>query len=230
MAVRTLPGLLYFLLVMFCFHVMRWFFSSLFGCPQPQRPHNAQMHRIRLQIPARSPLLLPLARYPRLPAPNRRVYSTLPPLDFPNTLEPPTLPDPPNADLPTSPPHTAFDLPDTSDPTIPNFSDVQLTTWPANSYHIVLLIDFRESTHNKAFISKLLATGIAVEERSLLLGDMVWVARQNEGEEECVLNHIVERKRLDDLAGGILNGRLNEQKVCVPSSPWSLLWASRHGS
>lgn len=31
---------------------------------------------------------------------------------------------------------------------------------------------------------------------------------------EVVLEHIVERKRIDDLAGSIMDGRFREQKVC----------------
>ena len=32
---------------------------------------------------------------------------------------------------------------------------------------------------------------------------------------EVVLEHIVERKRIDDLAGSIMDGRFAEQKVCI---------------
>jgi crossover junction endonuclease MUS81 len=32
---------------------------------------------------------------------------------------------------------------------------------------------------------------------------------------EVVLEHIVERKRIDDLAGSIMDGRFAEQKVCM---------------
>lgn len=31
---------------------------------------------------------------------------------------------------------------------------------------------------------------------------------------EVILEHIVERKRIDDLAGSIMDGRFHEQKVC----------------
>jgi crossover junction endonuclease MUS81 len=68
----------------------------------------------------------------------------------------------------------------------------------------------------------------------LPLGDMLWVAQikpeyaqrlraQNPGDEESfntdiVLDHIMERKRLDDLIGSIKDGRFNEQKFRLRKS------------
>lgn len=39
---------------------------------------------------------------------------------------------------------------------------------------------------------------------------------------ELVLDHIVERKRLDDLCSSIIDGRFREQKVPLLASPYSL--------
>ena len=85
--------------------------------------------------------------------------------------------------------------------------------------------------------------GVAFDVRRLNVGDFTWIAREkatplpgwllrtkitlNCGDcsqlagqlglpvsREVVLEHIVERKRIDDLAGSIVDGRFAEQKVC----------------
>lgn len=48
--------------------------------------------------------------------------------------------------------------------------------------------------------------------RSLELGDVIWVAKRKD-EEELVLEHVLERKRADDLVASIKDGRFKEQKV-----------------
>ena len=50
------------------------------------------------------------------------------------------------------------------------------------------------------------------EIRHLKVGDFIWIAKNNEGQ-ELVLPYIVERKRMDDLAQSIKDGRFHEQKV-----------------
>lgn len=50
------------------------------------------------------------------------------------------------------------------------------------------------------------------EIRHLKVGDFIWIARNNKGE-ELVLPYVVERKRMDDLASSIKDGRFHEQKV-----------------
>ncbi|CCO26078.1 crossover junction endonuclease MUS81 [Rhizoctonia solani AG-1 IB] len=55
--------------------------------------------------------------------------------------------------------------------------------------------------------------GINAVKRSLEVGDVCWVARLNDGSsQECVLDFIIERKRMDDLKASILDGRFHEQK------------------
>ncbi|KAH8872384.1 Crossover junction endonuclease MUS81 [Schistosoma japonicum] len=56
---------------------------------------------------------------------------------------------------------------------------------------------------------------IKCESRALPVGDFLWIARwRNESDclMEAVLNQIVERKRMDDLAHSIVDGRFMEQK------------------
>lgn len=49
--------------------------------------------------------------------------------------------------------------------------------------------------------------------RHLSVGDFIWIARNDQGQ-ELVLPYVVERKRMDDLASSIKDGRFHEQKVC----------------
>ena len=73
--------------------------------------------------------------------------------------------------------------------------------------------------------------------RRLSVGDFLWVARDRVAtrpvpgslalprRREAVLEHIVERKRMDDLAGSIMDGRCSEQKVhtYTAASVWVML-------
>ena len=80
-------------------------------------------------------------------------------------------------------------------------------------WETILLIDFREVRTQRDrdyIISHLLTEGAKVEQRDLRLGDMMWVMRRvgaPAGEDEFVLDYIVERKRVDDLAQSIMDGR-----------------------
>lgn len=56
------------------------------------------------------------------------------------------------------------------------------------------------------------AQGTKLEVRKLKVGDFAWVSRNSKGQ-EVLLPYIVERKRLDDLASSIKDGRFHEQKV-----------------
>lgn len=55
------------------------------------------------------------------------------------------------------------------------------------------------------------------EVRRLNIGDFTWIARDKRGH-ELILPYIVERKRLDDLAGSIKSGRYHEQKFRLRNS------------
>lgn len=95
---------------------------------------------------------------------------------------------------------------------------------PAGSFSIELILDNREvrSQTDRLYIQdNLITLGVKPITRSLDIGDALWVARPHDpntlrrlGEEgtEIVLNHIVERKRLDDLISSIKDGRFQEQK------------------
>ncbi|WVF72028.1 hypothetical protein IAT40_006840 [Kwoniella sp. CBS 6097] len=109
--------------------------------------------------------------------------------------------------------------PSTTRSNIPDFDPSKAIIYPPGSYEIVLIVDTREveSRSNRDKIAETLeAKGIKVETRALRLGDMCWIAKRMVGdlggeEDECVLDYVVERKRLDDLCSSIRDGRYNEQ-------------------
>ncbi|KAK4470870.1 hypothetical protein MN116_006384 [Schistosoma mekongi] len=90
---------------------------------------------------------------------------------------------------------------------------------PGNSYEIILLADVRENFGSNK-VRQMLPTvfqkyRIKCESRALPVGDFLWIARwRNESDclMEAVLNQIIERKRMDDLAHSIVDGRFIEQK------------------
>lgn len=98
------------------------------------------------------------------------------------------------------------------------------STFAAGSFDIILLIDSREvgsRTDRDAFVRLLEKEGVRAEKRMLPIGDMLWIARRkpdylaaggSEGN-EVVLDAVIERKRLDDLATSITDGRYLDQKV-----------------
>ena len=102
--------------------------------------------------------------------------------------------------------------------TTPDVSLKDMITLPHGSYEVVLILDTREiesKSHRDNIADKLTARGVVVETRALRLGDMCWIARRldphgDEGD-ECVLDYVIERKRLDDLCSSIRDGRYNEQ-------------------
>lgn len=51
--------------------------------------------------------------------------------------------------------------------------------------------------------------------RNLKVGDFLWIAKDKFSNEELVLPYVVERKRMDDLARSIIDGRYAEQKVII---------------
>lgn len=58
---------------------------------------------------------------------------------------------------------------------------------------------------------------MSYEVRELSAGDFLWIARDRRGN-EAVLPYIVERKRMDDLASSIKDGRFREQKFRLKES------------
>lgn len=108
---------------------------------------------------------------------------------------------------------------------------------PPGSFEVKMVLDMREirTTTDRDYISaELKKLGVVPVLRSLPLGDVLWVAHANslyaetlktanvgddeEGNVEVVLEHILERKRLDDLIGSIKDGRFHEQKFRLHKS------------
>ncbi|KAI9352056.1 hypothetical protein BDR26DRAFT_850275 [Obelidium mucronatum] len=93
-------------------------------------------------------------------------------------------------------------------------------TLPAGSFDIVLVLDNREVKNGKSrdfFKNGLAEKNIKFVNRSLDLGDVTWIARPKcvgdyHGDEEIMLEYILERKTLDDLVSSIKDGRFKEQK------------------
>ncbi|XP_041635552.1 crossover junction endonuclease MUS81 [Cheilinus undulatus] len=95
------------------------------------------------------------------------------------------------------------------------------------TYEILLCVDFIETTggshHRKQeLVKELQRNGVSFDVRKLNVGDFLWVAREKVAPvpgqlrapagRELVLDYIVERKRMDDLCGSIIDGRFREQK------------------
>ncbi|OCT49049.1 Crossover junction endonuclease mus81 [Cladophialophora carrionii] len=108
---------------------------------------------------------------------------------------------------------------------------------PAGSFEVKIVLDMREvrSVTDRDYISdELKKLGITPIIRSLPLGDVLWVAevsplyKENlkgadiddgeDGNIEIMLEHILERKRLDDLISSIKDGRFHEQKFRLHKS------------
>ncbi|XP_036356840.1 crossover junction endonuclease MUS81-like isoform X2 [Octopus sinensis] len=93
-----------------------------------------------------------------------------------------------------------------------------------------------KSNANKPIMTELIKNGVNCMLRKLNVGDFLWVARskhsQNEKPVELVLNYIVERKRMDDLSGSIVDGRFREQKFRLKQSGLShaIYLIENHGS
>ena len=82
---------------------------------------------------------------------------------------------------------------------------------------VILLIDTREvkTKKDRSYLyQQLLSNKIRCEKRALPLGDALWIYKLSSpsGDTEYVLNHIMERKKADDLASSIVDGRYIEQK------------------
>ncbi|XP_061393279.1 crossover junction endonuclease MUS81 [Musca vetustissima] len=93
---------------------------------------------------------------------------------------------------------------------------VKQVTMSAGSFRVILIVDTQETTgKNKKTLDQtrgyLESLHVEYEVRRLTVGDFLWIARDKEGN-ELVLPYIVERKRMDDLASSIRDGRFREQK------------------
>lgn len=114
-----------------------------------------------------------------------------------------------------------------SDSSFPAFTPIILSP---GTFSVQLLLDVREvraKTDRDYLKEELAKKGVRPIVRALELGDVQWVAkvhdvdflRRNGAEgDEVVLDHIIERKRLDDLIGSIKDGRFREQKFRLKRS------------
>ncbi|XP_023374295.1 crossover junction endonuclease MUS81 isoform X1 [Otolemur garnettii] len=87
-------------------------------------------------------------------------------------------------------------------------------------YRVLLCVDIGETRgagYRPELLRELQRLHVAHTVRRLHIGDFLWVAQETKPRDsarpgELVLNHIVERKRLDDLCSSIIDGRFREQK------------------
>ncbi|XP_065577861.1 uncharacterized protein LOC136038591 isoform X2 [Artemia franciscana] len=87
-------------------------------------------------------------------------------------------------------------------------------------FKVYLLVDtgetsgsFGKSNQKVLTLDELRKQDVPFEVRRLNVGDYLWVARSNsDPSKELVLPFVIERKRLDDLASSIKDGRYREQK------------------
>ncbi|KFO28395.1 crossover junction endonuclease MUS81 isoform X2 [Fukomys damarensis] len=87
-------------------------------------------------------------------------------------------------------------------------------------YRVLLCVDIGETRgagHRPEMLRELQRLHVNHVVRKLHIGDFVWVAQETRPRDparpaELVLDHIVERKRLDDLCSSIIDGRFREQK------------------
>nr|XP_012633580.1 crossover junction endonuclease MUS81 isoform X2 [Microcebus murinus] len=87
-------------------------------------------------------------------------------------------------------------------------------------YRVLLCVDIGETRgarNRTELLRELQRLHVTHTVRKLHVGDFVWVAQETRPRNlakpgELVLNHIVERKRLDDLCSSIIDGRFREQK------------------
>ncbi|KAK3878475.1 hypothetical protein Pcinc_016893 [Petrolisthes cinctipes] len=116
-----------------------------------------------------------------------------------------------------------------------------LFTLQPEEYEIVLCVDNQETSGKQSdggdritgrhitkdiIISELGRHGVTYDVRKLNVGDFLWICRElvtNGGGErrEVVLPYIVERKRMDDLASSIKDGRFKEQKFRLRQGGWA---------
>lgn len=90
------------------------------------------------------------------------------------------------------------------------------------SFTIILLVDTQETVGKTkrsldATMQLLTEKNVKFEVRRLSVGDFLWICRDKDNR-EVLLPYIVERKRMDDLAGSIKDGRFHEQKFRLKDS------------
>ncbi|XP_011878556.1 PREDICTED: crossover junction endonuclease MUS81 isoform X2 [Vollenhovia emeryi] len=105
----------------------------------------------------------------------------------------------------------------------PREADRQISLEPG-VFDIILLVDTQETCGGKtkpqhdATLTELTQLGVSFEVRRLKVGDFAWIARCRKTNDELILPHIIERKRMDDLSASIVDGRFHEQKFRLKQS------------
>ncbi|KAJ6616499.1 ERCC4 domain-containing protein [Mycena sp. CBHHK59/15] len=99
------------------------------------------------------------------------------------------------------------------------FPSFEPDVFRAGHYSVYLVLDRREKMgkRRESFEEALIGKNVPVDVRTLALGDVAWIARHRDGR-ECVLDVVLERKRLDDLVSSIKEGRFHEQKFRLHQS------------
>ncbi|GLG97581.1 Crossover junction endonuclease MUS81 [Gryllus bimaculatus] len=87
------------------------------------------------------------------------------------------------------------------------------------SFDIILLVDTQESSGVSgrkgkcdSALNDLHKHNVPFEVRHLKIGDFTWICRERKTGQEVVLPYVIERKRIDDFAQSIMDGRFREQK------------------
>lgn len=105
---------------------------------------------------------------------------------------------------------------------LPNFHFFVPEVLQPGTFTIHLLLDNREvrAKNDRDYIQNTLSTaGVTPLTRALSVGDAMWIARERAlPNREIVLDHIIERKRLDDLVASIKDGRFHDQKFRLTKS------------
>ncbi|SAL95528.1 hypothetical protein [Absidia glauca] len=152
---------------------------------------------------------------------SRPSQSSLPNFDKPSPprseRRPPDQRSPLTTETPTSSPSPpALDI-----PTMVSMAKRDGRLWRPNEYTIMMVLDNREvkmKTNREYIQDKLEEKGVPVVKRALDLGDVIWVAKHVETDEEMYLDVVVERKRMDDLVSSLKDGRFREQKYRLKES------------
>ncbi|CAI9556309.1 unnamed protein product, partial [Staurois parvus] len=114
-----------------------------------------------------------------------------------------------------------------ADPVVNSYHHMPDFTLLPGHFNVILCVDFIETTGGSAhkkqeLVSELKRNGVNFDVRKLHIGDFLWIAQEKvhpvPGQlripqpRELVLDYVIERKRMDDLCGSIIDGRFREQK------------------
>lgn len=87
--------------------------------------------------------------------------------------------------------------------------------WESGMYEVGIIIDNREirnQSDRDFFQTELENQNVFIKVQPLSVGDALWIAHNKKTHQIAVLDHVCERKRLDDLIASIKDGRFTEQK------------------